>query len=197
MAESTDHTQAKSRLTTPQWILIAAGVVVVVAVVVVLIRAFLMGTEPPIRVRNGSMDILLYSGKWVEDGDGWSPSLGKSPNDFAVTVVSANGYTCKDGQSGTGKMITIYYRTFTGPDVQFTLQASQSANPKTKVRPKDKLTRVNDLLLRYGTPGDTSWISGVEVSGGGPKWRCDLGASNQLSVINICPASNPVCWKAP
>jgi hypothetical protein len=168
-----------------------------VAVVVVLIRAFLMGTEPPIRVRNGSMHIILDKGEWTEIGDAWFPSEGENKG-VVVTVESAKD-TCPQGQTKSGKDISITYHNGVGDDVEFTFKPLGTFGTKTQVKPKDKLNKVSNSELSHGTKGDKGYISLIQVKSKGDKipWACKFENPGQLDVIYICPASSPVCWKTP
>jgi hypothetical protein len=170
-------------------IAIALAVLVLAVLSLLLLRLFAPGDEPPIRVRNGSMDIELVQGQWDDSGDGWSPSGGWNWGTFEVKVTSANGHACSDGQSGSGKEVWVRYSDRT--EISFTSTGSMMG--KTRVQPKSKLERVSPQLLRHGSEADGGFIVGVGAKGGAKPWSCEFEARSDLDIINICPRSNPAC----
>ena len=146
MAASSGQAPRRAATTVPRMIAIALAVLVLAVLSLLLLRLFAPGDEPPIRVRNGSMDIELVQGQWDDSGDGWSPSGGWNWGTFEVKVTSANGHACSDGQAGNGKEVWVRYSGSDRTEISFT-----SAGPimgKTGVRPKNKLERVSPQLLR-------------------------------------------------
>ena len=188
MAERTDRTAAKQPLTPTLWILIVAVLIVLVGGGLYMVMS-LLGDEPPIRVRNGSMDIELVQGQWDDSGDGWSPSGGWNWGTFEVKVTSANGHPCGDGQTGSGKEVWVRYSDRT--EISFTSTGSMMG--KTRVKPKNKLEKVSPQLLRHGGAADGGFIVAVGAKGGGKPWSCEFKERSDLDVISICPRSNPAC----
>ena len=188
MAERTDRTAAKQPLTPTLWFLIVVVLIVLVGGGLYVVMS-LLGDEPPIRVRNGSMEIELGSGKWVGNGNGWSPSAGKPSGTYAVQVSTASAGTCpaQDPQA-TWQVVSITY----SDKVRILLTPSGSS--RTVVTPKSELENpVNaPRLLRHGMQG-VGYISQIDLRGGGNPWSCTFTAANQLAVINVCPASKPGC----
>jgi hypothetical protein len=205
MAVSTSRLQTtpmltRPKLTTYQWILIAAGIVVAT----VLIGGALLylmgpGDEQPIRVRNGSMDLELLQAKtqpnkWEDNGgDGWSQSEGKSSGLFYVKVLSANPDGCASPATANGRFVTISYTD--GVTVTFRhAKKSFYSSPKTKVDEKDEFTNPSALLLRHGTPGDPEhYISRIRVSGGTTDLKCKFRNAAELTEIMVCPAQHSLC----
>jgi len=191
MAVRTDKPATRPTMTPARW---AAILVIIAALLGVGYCAarllFQLGNEPPIRVRNGSMEVVLDSANgavWQDDGNDWSPSEGKNSGAFEVKVESAGGHTCGEaGQTSRGKDVSILYSD--GTDVTFRI-----LNSKTKVKPKDKLTKAGDRFLRLGQPGDGGFITKVAVKGGQVDWECTFGKPQDLSTINICPAPHKAC----
>jgi hypothetical protein len=147
------------------------------------------GEEPPIRVRNGSMDVGLTDPAfaWLADGDAWTPSKGSHSGTFEVKVASAGGHTCgQQGPKSSGKNVSVFYSN--GTEVTFRI-----SNNKTKVRPKDTLAKVSDQLLRLGREGDSGFITKVAVKDGQTNWECGFGKRADLDAITICPSSHPLC----
>lgn len=188
MAERTGPTAAKQPLTPTLWVLIVVVLLALVGVSLYVVMS-LLGDEPPIRVRNGSMEVVLAQGEWKDDGDAWTPSEGKSGKGFTVTVVSANGHACQNGQTGSGKEAWILYSGKT----EFSFRFAGLFNPKTKVRPKDKLAKVTPQMLRHGQPGDQGYIIGVGTKDGANTWSCTFTSRDQLSVIVLCPKQGVAC----
>jgi len=148
MAENSSQAPRRAATTVPRMIALALAVLVLAVLLLLLLRLFALGDEPPVRVRNGSMNIELVQGQWDDGGDGWSPSTGWLWGTFEVKVTSANGHACNDGQAGNGKEVLVQYS-----DSDRTEISSTSAGPimgKTRVRPKNKLERVSPQLLRHG-----------------------------------------------
>jgi hypothetical protein len=188
MATRTDRTAAKQPLTPTMWVLIVVVLLALVGASLFVVMS-LLGDEPPIRVRNGSMEVVLGQGEWKDDGDAWTPSEGRSGKGFTVTVVSANGHACQNGQTGSGKEAWILYSGKT----EFSFRFAGLFNPKTKVRPKDTLTRVTPQMLRHGQPGDQGYIIGVGTKDGANTWSCTFTSREQLSEIILCPRQGVTC----
>jgi hypothetical protein len=182
MAARIGRTAAKQPLTPTLWILIVVVLIVLVGGGLYVVMS-LLGDEPPIRVRNGSMEVVLAQGEWKDDGDAWTPSEGKSRSAFTVTVVSANGHACQAGQTGSGKEVWVLY----SDKSEFTFKFAGFFNPKTKVRPKDKLAKITPQLLRYGQPDDGGFVIGVGTRSGANTWSCTFASPEQLSEITIDP----------
>ena len=188
MAERTVRTAAKQPLTPTLWVLIVVVLITLVGAGLYVVMS-LLGDEPPIRVRNGSMEVVLGQGEWKDDGDAWTPSEGQSRKGFTVTVVSANGHSCQNGQTGSGKEAWILYSDKT----EFTFKFAGIFNPKTKVRPKGELARVTPQVLRYGQPGDQGYIIGVGTKDGSNTWSCTFASREQLSEIIVCSKQGLAC----
>jgi hypothetical protein len=187
MAERTGRTAAKQPLTPTLWILIVVVLIVLVGGGLYVVMS-LLGDEPPIRVRNGSMLIELAGiQEWKADGDAWTPSDGKSAGTFQVKVDASGDAVCEGGRAASGKDISIWYSDNT--EVRFKL--SGLFGKKTKVWPKDKLERADPRSLRYEQVGVSGYIARVEVKG--TPLKCTFSGASQLNAINICPGSNPAC----
>jgi hypothetical protein len=202
MAEITGRIPTKPGLTTPklttrQWILIASGILVLAGVVGTVLYLMGPGDEPPIRVKNGSMDIELANDTWQSNGDAWSPSKGKNRGKFGVRVESGNNYSCKEGQTASGRVVAITY----SDEVTITFTpAGWFYRTRSLVQEKAKLARVTDNpppqydTLRYGTPGE-GHIRLIEVKDkdGNTTWKCGFDSDEELVAINICPAPHAKC----
>jgi len=168
--------------------------IVAVALLVVLagiggVLSAMRADEATIRVRNGSMDVTLDSGTWVENGDAWSPSTGVTAGTYFVKVVGGTGFTCDANRTvGSGNVVSISYSD--GVTIRFT-----PASGRTGVRPKSDLTRATPALLKHGAAG-TGHISEVKVNGPAGV-TCSFPTTAALSEIRICSAPNALCQQAP
>jgi hypothetical protein len=166
-------------------------IVVVVAFLVALagigvVLSAVQGDEPPIRVRNGSMDVELVGGTWVDNGDAWSPSNGAAGGRYFVKVLGGTGFSCDSNVTiGSGNVVSVSYSD--GVTIRFT-----PASGRTGVRPKSDLSRANPATLRHGSAG-AGHISEVRVVGPGTPLRCSFPTTGALSEIRICPAQNAFC----
>jgi len=164
---------------------VVVALLVVLAGIGVVVTARQGGTEPPIRVRNGSMDVTLDSGTWVDNGDAWSPSTGVTAGTYFVKVVGGTGFTCDANRTvGSGNVVSISYSD--GVTIRFT-----PASGRTGVRPKSDLTRATPALLKHGAAG-TGHISEVKVNGPAGV-TCSFPTTAALSEIRICSAPNTFC----
>lgn len=164
---------------------VVLAVLVALAGLGVAVTARQGGTEPPIRVKNGSMDVTLDSGTWVENGDAWSPSTGTNAGTYFVKVVEGTGFTCDANRTvGSGNVVSITYSD--GVTIRFT-----PASGRTGVRPKADLTRATPALLKHGAAG-TGHISEVRVNGPAGV-TCSFPTTAALSEIRICSAPIALC----
>lgn len=166
--------------------------VVVVAVLVVLagigfvLSAVQSGDEPPIRVRNGSMDVDLVGGTWADNGDAWSPSNGTTAGRYFVKVTGGPGFSCASNITiGSGNVVSVSYSD--GVTIRFT-----PSSGRTGVRPKSALSLATSATLRHGASGE-GHISEVSVVGPGTSLRCSFPTAGALSEIRVCSAQNPFC----
>lgn len=154
-----------------------AGAVVVAGLVYVASAFFASDDEPPILVKNGSIELHLLSSdkSWVQESgtSKWKISggtRGKEP--FDVTVAFTGG-VCSS-QTATGPVVRITYSDLTYIDLE-------AKNKSTRVTPgPDKqLTRVSDQLLSYPATG---YINGITVNG---TPLCAFTAASQLTHVLI------------
>jgi hypothetical protein len=188
MAERTGRMAAKQPLTPTLWILIVVVLIALVGGGLFVVMS-LLGDEPPIRVRNGSMNIELDREHWVDNGNGWSPSAGRPSGTHAVEVRTAGADTCPaQDPKATWQVVSIMY----SDKVRILLTPSASSN--TVVTPKSELANPSNAprLLQHGAPG-AGYIEQIELRGGGKPWSCTFTDAGQLSVINICPGLKPGC----
>ena len=147
------------------------------------------GDEPPIRVRNGSVDVELpETADWTADGDAWTPSKGRGSGTFQVKVESAPGYSCKAGQTGSGKEVWVWYSE-TAEQVTFKSEGRPERR-RSGQRPSSRKPAIR--YLRYGQekPG---YITGVGVRDGSKTWSCTFSSAAELIAIDICSSPGTVC----
>jgi hypothetical protein len=183
---------------------VAAGLIAVVVIGAVVIYQTFSEDERPIRVRNGSMEILAAApdGKnawrWeLEDqGDNVdpTPSYSHEPDDILidtertlwVKVVRRTG-ACASGDRTSGNTVRVEY-TPGNFAATFKRGKSGSLNYRTKVRPTSDLTldtSPSPPVLRHGTAG-TGFVARVRVN----NWTCEFPDANALDVIYICSSDN-------
>ena len=166
-----------------------------------------LSDEPPIRVRNGSIDV--FAGE--EDGTPWKweaengdadedqPSFSHEPNhlhpefgkDLWVKVVAvgspaADSYECKNNvMTGTARMVFIDFTSGTSP-VNGKLRRSRSGliNQRTKVRPKGALT-LDSTGTILKSAGD-GFVTSVRVG----SLECTFKKKESLDTIYICMTSS-------
>lgn len=153
-----------------------------------LIGAFdaapLAGDEPPIRVRNGSIELqLLHPTHKFEEADGstdkknWrietEPS--RQSNDVTVLVLPSDFNNCKGGFVESGNKVEFVYSTGNRITVQ------SNGSKKIRVKGQDPLENPsgNRQLLRYDVAG--VYIQSIDV---GSKNLCTFtAADSNLQVI--------------
>ena len=153
---------------------------------------FFAGSEPPIRVRNGSMDFVLCDGsEWQEQfGNGrkhWSPPRGKGRGHLWVTVAAESGDTqCQNGVYDASR-IRFYYSDDTKNDRVQMLSAN-----RTQLVPREVLSKpgANPNIVQYkaGANDEDRYISGVDIQlrGSEQHIRCTFSDKNALEYIDIC-----------
>jgi hypothetical protein len=144
-----------------------------------MITFFSAWDEAPIRVRNGSLDLVLVSGSqaWKEsDGTGnWNiPKTRRYKDEFEVTVAVRTGATC-GAQTATGSDVIFTYDN----DRRIRLQ---SQGRHTWVKADSGVTLTADgtapQKLSYATRG---FIKSIAVgNGANPTTMCSFTAANQL-----------------
>ena len=135
------------------------------------------GDEPPIRVKNGSLDLDLPkgSGTWETDPDAkhWKIAGNKTKKsaDFTVALFPAPGKSCP-ATTATASSVVITYSD--GATVTLDIK-----NKATKVTATGDLsTSQNDELLTYTASG---YIKDITVGSS----MCSFNSSTELSVALI------------
>jgi hypothetical protein len=148
-----------------------------------LLRILTDSDEAPIRVRNGSLDLVLVSATqaWTPAGNSgnWNINRGRRHKDeFDVTVISRSGASC-GGPSATGAEVIFTYSN----DKKIRVQ---SVSRHTWVKPDAGVTLTRDNAL----PQKLSYVSGgflktIEIGNGsgGSTPMCTFTAPNQLAYI--------------
>jgi hypothetical protein len=177
------------------------------AVVLLLLNGLtkiLSEDEAPIRVRNGSIDIL----PGVEDGNTWTwmkenngdhnesaPSWSHEPDDgyldrettlwVKVIPTQNSAMTCTSGPVLTGQQVAIEFKDGTNT-VTARIKRARSGlyNYRTKVRRQEDFT-LNGQYLRYGTAG-AGYISEVRIA----SENCTFTKADDLNEIRICSSAH-------
>ena len=174
----------------------AVGVVVVIAGIVYVLDEFkILSDEPPIRVRNGSIDVIagMKNGeqwKWVAEGDGYSH---EHSGDFDITRnlwvkvetngVSGSDYTCNT-KTGDGREVELYFLSDAATVTARLKRVGPFWNQRTKVQPKDAFGLYDgDTILRSTGAG---YVTRVHVG----QLDCTFNTKEALNTIYICMSSS-------
>jgi hypothetical protein len=129
------------------------------------------GDEPPIRVRNGSLDLWLVnvSEKWMPNGAHWKITGGKrSRDDYKIQVIYNSGAVCTGGTApgtpleATGAPLEIVYYVDSSTTKKVTLAVQGKHTQVDSDAPLEIL--FNGKLLTY-RPG-TGYIQSISLSDG-------------------------------
>lgn len=178
-----------------------------VAVVIAGVAYYtLLSDEPPIRVRNGSIEI--HAGvedkkpwQWKAEDDGDSdetdPSFSHEPDhlhfelgkDLWVKVVAAGSpgadtYECTDNQmTGTAKLVFVDFTSGTSTvNGKFRRSRSGIVNQRTKVRPKGAFTLDGSILKSAGD----GFVTRVRAG----SLDCSFKKKDNLDTIYICMSAS-------
>jgi hypothetical protein len=153
------------------------------------------GDEPPIRVKNGSVDFYLATSKdrWNQGADTkhWKISGGKRAKDQLDVVIAVNAGAICNAQSGTGDQVTLVYDNGNGTTTNISI-ATDPENPKQKhsgvFGAELKLSTVlldKNRLLTYGDPtNQKGYISRILLDDGNPP-MCTFTDRKQLAELVI------------
>ena len=182
---------------------VVALTLAVVVVGAVIGYQVLSEDERPIRVRNGSIEILaaregdrVWDWELEPEGDDQDPSSSYShepqqhyfdrDKDLWVKVVRRSG-ACESGDKTSGNLVRVEYSQ-NNSFVTFRRGKSGAWNYRTKVRRPDDLAPVPGATpptLRHGTPG-SGFVNRVQVN----NWSCTFADANALDTIYICSSEN-------
>lgn len=156
-----------------------------------------LGDEPPIRVKNGSMELRLDTGIWEEDACpgnpsrpcAWRPSDGESRSTFAVVVQSRT--VCAVPGDATIDRIALVY----SDNKRFMLKPGNRQDGgrlATMVRPPAPLKPdpQNPAWLRYDAGGFVKemHLDGDDAQGNPASWSCTFADVEDLE--EACIASS-------
>lgn len=135
--------------------------------------------EPPIRVKNGTMELWLlsHSDGWIRDGNSrnWKLHGRRTKDDLDIMIAVGSGATCTAPLDRSGRKLEVHYSDSTEVDLQ-------STGNHTKV------TASKDLTMRDGAPqlltygGPTDYISSIVMDG---KTICTFTAADQLHSLVV------------
>jgi len=172
------------------WLLIAITVAVIATQIFVLLRLPILqmqGTEPPIRVRGGSLHFELLAG-----GAAWtSPTNSTEDTDWGIDPdyrftddihmqIKASHYTEDCPVLATVKKVTFTYRSDDGKVTNdVTVQATGN---KTKVTAKSKMKKDSSSSVVYDLENH-GYISAIKGTGNGQPVSCTFGPGDLSDVI--------------
>ena len=138
------------------------------------------GDEPPIRVRNGSIELHLLSAAetWKQTGNHWKITGGKrSSDDYQVVVAYKPGATCAGNGSATGAPLRITHK-----DLNVTKYVELKVNGKhTEVESDaDLQISADGKVLSYTS--STGFIDSISVNS---KSVCTFTEASQLENLFI------------
>ena len=152
--------------------------------------------EAPIRVRNGSLDLIVTGNqKWEQVGTSgtWRiKNARRHREEFEVTIAVRAGATCGGSVTATGPDIVLVYERDNDESTTNTARiVLQSAGRRTLVRPDTGVTMTWDAstpaLLRYTAAA--GYLKSIAVgSGASPAVLCTFTSAAQLDhmiVLNV------------
>ena len=183
--------------------LVVVGAVAVVGIAVVAGLSMLSASddEPPIHVKNGSLDFEPGrdkdssgndTGPWVwtkEDKDSSenSPNYSHEPPSFSyhnagktlyVKVYLTSAGTCQSGITANGNNVKFDFSD--GKSFHMVRAKSGVYDHRTKIRPQNDLTLDNSVLRYSGT----GYLERISIGG----WKCEPGQDG-LSYVAVCTSS--------
>ena len=195
MEDNTDFAQVVRdirQIKTGIWLVLILGLTALAGQIFLLVKlpAILQlqtaGTEPPIRVRGGSMHLeLLGGGAWnsnsgaTEDTD-WNLGLANRPNDDIHLQIKGANNTADCPILATRKKVVFTYQSDDGSVTNdVTIHATGN---RTKVTARTKIKKDPDGNLAYDLEHH-GYISGLKATGGGPAISCTFGPDDLSDVI--------------
>jgi hypothetical protein len=120
--------------------------------------------EPPIRVKNGSMElqILSTSIKWKQDGSltKWKVDGGsRTSATYTIDVKSQGQASCTNGGNGSGTVIKVTYSDNASVAIQSNANHTRVTASANLVNPN------NQLLLHTDLGSSKGYIQTIEVDG--------------------------------
>jgi len=180
------HSRPKALLTVwaehPRAFLIAVALGVLVTIgVVVLLRVFAdTGDEPPIRVKNGSLELhlLAKNATWTATGNHWKTSGTRAHDPLQLTVATRGKANCS-AYTVAANLLVIHYADPAGNEVMKV--EIQSTGNHSKVTPSQPMSvnTSDTTVLAYGSAG---FIKSIEADGTA---MCTFSAASQLDHLII------------
>ena len=167
----------------PRALLIAAAIGVLIGAGVMFLLRNLAdtGDEPPIRVKNGSLELHLVTNKnatWTSTGSHWKTSGTRAHDVLQLTVATRGKANCS-AYTVAANLLVIHYADPTGNEVMKV--EIQSAGNHSKVVPSQPMSvsASDSTVLAYGSAG---FIKSIEADGTA---MCTFSAASQLDHLII------------
>lgn len=175
----------------------------VVTTIIVLIKAELIdislrpldSDEAPIRVRNGSLELLILSDQDWEKVSGAAPEkwrmahAKRHKSAFDLDIKTGPGASCTGSLTPTGTEIEFIYKDEDDPDSTKTSKITMEAkNKRTVVNADNNMTLMWDPAgdrqrLTYDNPA--GYLQRLTVKGGTSVTTCSFTAKDQLVHLTI------------
>ena len=166
----------------PRAVLIAAAIGILIgagAILLLRVRAD-TGDEPPIRVKNGSLELhlLAKNATWTSAGNHWKTSGTRVHDPLQLTVATRGKANCSL-YTVAANLLVIHYADPNGTEVMKV--EIQSTGNHSKVTPSQpmSISASDTTVLTYGSPG---FIKSIEADGTA---MCTFSAASQLDHLII------------
>ena len=166
----------------PRAVLIAAAIGILIGAGALLLLRVLAdtGDEPPIRVKNGSLELhlLATNGTWTSTGNHWKTSGTRAHNALQLTVATRGKANCS-AYTITANLLVIHYADQSGNEVMKV--EIQSTGNHSKVTPSQPMfvSPGDPTVLGYF---DAGFIKSIEADGTS---MCAFSAASQLDHLLI------------
>lgn len=166
----------------PRAVLVAAalGILIGAGVIFLLRVAADTGDEPPIRVKNGSLELHLVStyGTWTATGNHWKTSGTRAHNALQLTVATRGKANCSSYTVAANLLVITYADTSGNDLMKVEIQSTGNHSKVTPSQPMSVSTS-DPTVLAYGSAG---FIKSIEADGTS---MCTFSAASQLDHLLI------------
>jgi hypothetical protein len=166
----------------PRALLIAAAIGVLIGAGVLFLLRNLAdtGDEPPIRVKNGSLELQLLAkgATWTQTGSHWKTS-GTRIHDLLKLTVATRGKASCTAYTVSANQLVLHYADPAGNEVMKV--EIQSTGNHSKVTPSQpmSISSSDTTVLAYGSPG---FIKSIEADGAS---MCTFSLASELDHLVV------------